>query len=232
MFTTFDFVMTEYNRPAIKNGGNINMDNNFIALFSLHNFNEQVINHFNIFLRDKKISDFRYQIVHGKYTSSENRNQGYTYLLKTKRIGMFHEFQSEVNEEYNRLLQKLHPWLGEKEPACFYYKEVHQKSNLVLRKVPRVNHTVILTFKDNCTDVQINQAFSQLSILFEELKNINSFRYGYSHSSRKTYIFEMEFPELSVRDQYLFDQKHEKVANFIIPLLQEESIIAFDYLLP
>lgn len=231
--TTFDFIVAEYNKAAIKYGDNINMDNNFIALFSLNNFNDQVINHFNIFLRDKKISDFRYQIAHGKYTSSENRNQGYTYLLKTKSTGTFNKFQSEVNEEYHQLLQKLYPWLGEKEPACFYYKEVYQKSNLVLGKVPRVNHTVILTFKDHCTDMQINEAFSKLSSLFEELKNINSFRYGYSYLSKKTYIFEMEFPELSVRDQYLAEPKHEQVANFIIPLLQEEaSIIAFDYLLP
>lgn len=206
---------------------------NFIALFKFKRTDDEVVKFFNDHLEKEIESDFTYSVTHGRYTSDENRNHGYNYLLKINGQDNQEIFQFRTDKKYKSLLQKLDVLLLDKQPKFFYYVE-EKKYNRDSQENSTVKHIVLLNFKEECTKKEIEKSFSELLTLFNSLTIINSFSYGSVLSSKTTYIFEMEFSDVSARNQYLDDDQHKAVAHSIIPFLQggETLIIAFDYLLP
>ncbi|MES2141787.1 MAG: Dabb family protein [Pseudomonadota bacterium] len=211
------------------------MSYRFIKLFSLKEPSEIVIDHFKDFLKSNEINKCTFQIEQGLYASTENRNQGYNYLLK---VTSFEEdienfkIELELEKEYKKLLKTIALYLNENHKTfSIYYEPSQQFTNLSIEKT-QINHIVFLPFKSSCTDEEIDQSFLQLKKLFNDLPGISSFCYGKCEGSlEKSYVFEMGFSDKQARDSYLTNDQHVKVANYIIPLLEKgkESIIVFDY---
>ncbi len=209
------------------------MCNEIIILYAIKETNTNICDHFNSFISNKLVADNVLQIEHGQYESDENLNQSYNYILKFKTKSDYSKFTSQVSKEYKKLLKTIAPSMI-KAPIDFQLKTILDKVNDSISLIKPINHIVILPFKLNTNDEVINECFSKLRSLFNELEGIRSFRYGKCKDHEKIYIFEMQFANILTRNYYLKHPKHIEVAKFIIPLLEsgKNSIIAFDYLSP
>jgi hypothetical protein len=211
------------------------MSYRLLKLFSLKTSSENIISYFDNFLNSKKVNNCSYQIEHGFYKSNENRNKGYNYILKVIVDDDIEEFKLEMEKEYTQLLRNINPFLKEEEVIfSLEYEPFAQFTHKIIQK-SQINHIVFIPFKESCSKEDITNSFSRLQKLFDNLEGMQSFCYGkcINKNSDKNYVFEIEFSSEISRNNYLSHEEHIKVAEFIIPLLQdgEKSIIAFDYLL-
>ncbi|WP_218814249.1 Dabb family protein [Rickettsiella endosymbiont of Dermanyssus gallinae] len=182
---------------------------------------------------------FSYKFEYGVYESKENRNKGYNYVLKINSDENLEEIDDLFKKEYKLFIEKIMPSLNKEEPMfSLVFKPSHPPINKGnLQEKPQINHIVFLPFKKDCSDEAIKEVFYKLKELFSNVEGASSFCYGKRLNSSvldREYVFEMHFLSATARDKYLVQDQHIKVAEFIIPLLENEeaSIIAFDYRLP
>jgi hypothetical protein len=212
------------------------MNYNFIKLFSFRKCSDTITGHFNTFLKSNEKDHHIYQIEHGDYHSAEGLNKEYNYILKIVLNDRdIEKFKTTIKNEYEKLLGNVKSSLKNEEILSFEYESNQQLTKQSIQQKSTINHVVFLPFKENCSEKDINNAFSLLTNLFNTMEGISSFCYGkVKHTlSDKEYVFEMNFTNEINRDNYLKNEEHIKVAELIIPLLKdgENSIIAFDYLL-
>lgn len=212
------------------------MYKNFIKLFSLKKFPQIAMNAFDAFLKNKAVKNCTYRIESGFYNSQENLNHHYNYIIKIRSTAHsdVETFKIAIEEEYEKLVGIINPYLDENVPTfSTQYQTLLQISKPVSVDKLQINHLVFLPFKENCSNLAINESFSRLKNLLDKLYGISSFQYGKCEhvALEKNYIFEMAFTDCAARDHYLTHDEHLKVAEFIIPLLKngKQSIIAFDY---
>ncbi len=102
-----------------------------------------------------------------------------------------------------------------------------------------IQHIVLLQFKQDLAEKEIQLVFDALQNLRQHIPEILSFSHGKYQSKEGlnkgfTHGFVMTFADERARDTYLDHPEHEKVAWQIInPRLEKgvDSVIAFDYLL-
>lgn len=100
-----------------------------------------------------------------------------------------------------------------------------------------INHIVLLRFKSNLTEPEINSALSQLGNLITIIPAIKNFSFGKNCSPENlnkgfTHVFIMTFEDSSGREFYLNHPEHKRIAaDFIIPMLENglESALVIDY---
>ncbi len=96
----------------------------------------------------------------------------------------------------------------------------------------KVQHMVLLKFKDNVSHATIDECFAALADLQGLIDGIEHFSGG-AYSSPEglhrgyTHGFLMTFRNTEARDAYLPHPKHERVKAMILPHLDE--VLAFDY---
>lgn len=99
-----------------------------------------------------------------------------------------------------------------------------------------MKHIVVIKFKPTVSDAEIKEVFQKLEGLRKPIPEIKAFTYGRYSSDENlnqnyNYGFEITFDNAADRDIYLHHPEHVKVAEYIIPLLEDgfNSLIAFDY---
>jgi len=100
-----------------------------------------------------------------------------------------------------------------------------------------INHIVLLQFKPNFTECEVNSALNQLGNLKTIIPSIKSFSFGKNCSPENlnknfTHIFKMEFEDSKGRELYLNHSEHQRIAaDIIMPMLENglESALAIDY---
>lgn len=100
-----------------------------------------------------------------------------------------------------------------------------------------INHIVLLQFKLNITESEVNLALNELGHLKEIIPSIKRFSFGKNCSPEHlnkgfTHVFIMEFENSKERDLYLNHPEHKRIAtDIIMPMLKNglESALAIDY---
>lgn len=100
-----------------------------------------------------------------------------------------------------------------------------------------INHIVMLKFKSQLTESDIDSVSHQLSSLKESISSIKSFSFGKNNSFEQlnkgfTHVFIMTFDDAKGRDFYVDHPEHKKIATEVLmPMLEEglESVIVVDY---
>jgi hypothetical protein len=98
-----------------------------------------------------------------------------------------------------------------------------------------IKHIVLIKFKEDVSDEQINDCFFQLANLKQVLAilSFKRIKYNSNEGLNQDFIhgFEMEFSDEVARDQYLNSEMHGKVAKNIIQYIHDfpRGLIAFDY---
>ncbi|KTD61089.1 Dabb family protein [Legionella spiritensis] len=102
-----------------------------------------------------------------------------------------------------------------------------------------LRHIVLMRFKSDISEQELNTAFEKLGDLRVPIPQILSFSYGPCASPENLHQgflhgFTMDFTNEADRDLYLAHPQHRHVAEqFVIPLLENgsQSIIVFDYVI-
>ncbi|QMT59832.1 Dabb family protein [Legionella sp. PC997] len=100
-----------------------------------------------------------------------------------------------------------------------------------------INHVVVLKFKLNLAESDINSALNQLGNLQEIIPSIKNFSCGSNCSPEQlnkgfTHAFVMTFDDLKGRDLYLEHPEHKRIATeVLVPMLENglESVVVIDY---
>ncbi|MGF1578087.1 MAG: Dabb family protein [Gemmataceae bacterium] len=96
----------------------------------------------------------------------------------------------------------------------------------------KVNHMVLIQFKDGTSEQTIAKCFQALAGLQQIIPGIEHFSGGHYSSPEGlnkgfTHAFVMTFHTPEARNTYLPHPEHEKVKEFVLPYV--EDVIAFDY---
>ena len=95
-----------------------------------------------------------------------------------------------------------------------------------------VQHMVLVKFKPDVSDEQIDELFAQIAALQELIPGITHFGGG-SYASHEglnggyTHGFLVTFESAAARDNYLPHPEHERVKEAIFPHV--EVVVAFDF---
>ena len=100
-----------------------------------------------------------------------------------------------------------------------------------------IEHIVLLKFKSNLADYEINAALNQLGDLRTLIPSIIDFSFGENCSPEQlnqgfTHVFIMKFEDSKGRDLYLNHPEHKRIATeLIMPMMEEgiTSIVVIDY---
>ena len=100
-----------------------------------------------------------------------------------------------------------------------------------------IKHIVLLTFKLNMTEDEINAVLEQLGNLRKIIPSIKSFSFGKNCSPEGlnkgyNHAFIMEFDDIEGRDTYLNHPEHRRIAqDVIVPVLENglESALTLDF---
>ncbi|RUR08812.1 Dabb family protein [Legionella sp. km772] len=100
-----------------------------------------------------------------------------------------------------------------------------------------INHIVILQFKPQHSEADIEAALNQLSNLKNEIPSMKGFTFGKNLSPEQlnkgyTHAFVMTFEHAEGRDAYLAHAEHQRIASeVLLPMLEEglDSVVVLDY---
>lgn len=96
----------------------------------------------------------------------------------------------------------------------------------------KVKHIALVQFKADSSPEQIEQLFSALLDLSENIDGIEDYVEGANSSPEAlnkgyTHGFVMTFQDAAARDAYLVHPDHEKFKNDFLPLIQD--VLVFDF---
>ncbi|MDA7677237.1 Dabb family protein [bacterium] len=94
-----------------------------------------------------------------------------------------------------------------------------------------IKHLLLLQFKENIDQKQIDSMFIQFTGLKSTIDGINSIEYGTNKNPEKlnknfTHAVEVTFSCLEARDHYLVHQDHKELQTVLLDLLSD--LIVFD----
>ena len=94
-----------------------------------------------------------------------------------------------------------------------------------------IKHFLLLQFKQNADQKQINDMFDQFAGLKLKIDGIDSIDYGANKNPEKlnknfTHAVEVTFSSLEARDHYLVHQDHKALETVLLDLLSD--LIVFD----
>ena len=94
-----------------------------------------------------------------------------------------------------------------------------------------IKHLLLLQFKQNIDQKQIDSMFIQFTGLMAKIDGINSIDYGTNQNPEKlnknyTHAVEVTFSSLEARDHYLVHQDHKALETVLLDLLSD--LIVFD----
>jgi hypothetical protein len=97
---------------------------------------------------------------------------------------------------------------------------------------PKVKHVALLKFKEGSTQEQIDNVFSQLMDLSENVPGIEDYVAGPNNSPEGlsegfTHGFVMTFHDAAARDAYLTNADHERFKSNALPII--EKVVVFDF---
>lgn len=100
-----------------------------------------------------------------------------------------------------------------------------------------INHIVLLAFKKELSEDEINFILNEMGNLSYVIPEIKSFTSGCNCSPEElhknfTHAFIMQFENTQARDKYLEHSEHKRIAQeMVMPALQDDlnSVLAFDY---
>ncbi len=98
-----------------------------------------------------------------------------------------------------------------------------------------VKHYGVFQFKDGVTPTQVDECFSRMAGMVENIPGLLDFHCGPYDSTEGmndgfTHGFIMTFESPQARDDYLPHPHHEEVKDFVVPKL--ERVIVFDFNMP
>ena len=94
-----------------------------------------------------------------------------------------------------------------------------------------IKHLLLLQFKQNADQKQIDDMFDQFADLKTKIDGIDSIDYGSNKNPEKlnknfTHAVEVTFSSLEARDHYLVHQDHKALETVLLDLLSD--LIVFD----
>ena len=97
---------------------------------------------------------------------------------------------------------------------------------------PKVKHIALLKFKEGTSQEQIDDVFSQLLDLSENVAGIDDYVAGPNNSPEGlaegfTHGFVMTFHDAAARDAYLTNPDHERFKSNALPVI--DKVIVFDF---
>jgi hypothetical protein len=97
---------------------------------------------------------------------------------------------------------------------------------------PKVKHVALLKFKEGTTPEQIDDVFSQLLDVSENVPGIDDYVSGPNNSPEGlsegfTHGFVMTFHDAAARDAYLTHTDHERFKSNALPVI--DKVIVFDF---
>src|SRR5688500_689224 len=97
---------------------------------------------------------------------------------------------------------------------------------------PKVKHVALLKFKDGTTQEQIDDVFSQLLDVSENVPGIDDYVAGPNNSPEGlsdgfTHGFVMTFHDAAARDGYLTNADHERFKSAAMPVI--DKVVVFDF---
>lgn len=99
-----------------------------------------------------------------------------------------------------------------------------------------IRHIVLIQFKNTLSSPEIEEVFTKLANLQKVIPQILKFTWGENNSPENLhqgymYGFAMDFKNHIDRDIYLEHPEHLKIAEYILPRLQDglNSVVVFDY---
>lgn len=101
--------------------------------------------------------------------------------------------------------------------------------------MPQVKHYGVFQFKDDVTATQVEECFSRMRGMVGSIPGLLDFECGPYDSSEGlndgfSHGFIMTFESPQARDDYLPHPHHERVKEFVVPML--ERVVVFDFNLP
>ncbi|MDB6052636.1 MAG: Stress responsive Barrel Domain-containing protein [Verrucomicrobiales bacterium] len=96
----------------------------------------------------------------------------------------------------------------------------------------KVKHIALIKFKELITQTQIDDLFSTLLEISENIEGIEDYVSGQNTSPENlnqgyTHGFVMTFHDVAARDKYLTHPEHEKFKSAALPLV--DTVLVFDF---
>ena len=96
-----------------------------------------------------------------------------------------------------------------------------------------MKHVVLLKFKNDASQEQIDQAFDQILDLTETVDGVEDYVCGANCSAEGldkgfTHGLVMSFHDSAARDAYLGHPDHEKIKAMIMPLVEDVMVVDFE----
>lgn len=97
----------------------------------------------------------------------------------------------------------------------------------------KINHVVLLKFKDGTTEETVAQIFEQLLELSENIPGIENYTGGPNNSPEGlaqgfTHAFVITFSDAAARDAYLTNGEHSKFKDGALPHIGNVAVVDFE----